>query len=48
MIIVDIIHFVYIYRNELTFYLVDTENKQLVKREDTAEELKWVEQKELF
>lgn len=41
MIIVDIIHFIYIYRNELTFYLVQTEDKQMVKREDT-EELKWV------
>lgn len=47
MIVIDIVHFVYIYKNELTFYLIQTEDKLMIKREDT-EELKWVEQKELF
>ena len=47
MIAVDVVHFIYVYRNELTFYLVETGDKQMVKRED-SEELKWVEQKELF
>lgn len=48
MIVIDIIHFVYIYRSELSFYLVGTEDKQMVKKEDD-EELKWVdEQKDIF
>lgn len=34
MLIIDIIHFVYIYRNELSFYLVETGDKQMVKKED--------------
>jgi len=33
MIIIDIVHFVYIYRNELTHYLVETEGKMMVKKE---------------
>ena len=44
MLLVDIIHFVYIYRSELSFYLVGTEDKLMVKKED-EEELKWVDQK---
>jgi hypothetical protein len=48
MIVIDIIHFVYIYRGELSFYLVGTEDKQMVKKEDD-EELKWVdEHKDIF
>lgn len=38
MIIIDIIHFVYIWRNELTYYLVETLDKQMIKREDTEEQ----------
>ena len=34
MVIIDLIHFCYIYKGELAFYLVGTEDKQMVKRED--------------
>jgi hypothetical protein len=34
MLIVDFIYFIYIYKNELAFYLVGTEDKQMVKKED--------------
>ena len=37
----------YIYRGELTFYLIETEDKMMVKKEED-EELKWVDQKEIF
>lgn len=47
MIVIDIVHFVYIYRGELSFYLIETEDKMMVKKEDD-EELKWVDQKEVF
>lgn len=45
MLVIDIVHFVYIYRGELTFYLIETEDKMMVKKEDD-EDLKWVDQKE--
>ena len=32
MLIIDVIHFIYIWRNELSYYLVDTGEKQMVKR----------------
>lgn len=38
MVVVDVIHFVYIWRNELTYYLVETVDKQMVKREDSEEQ----------
>jgi hypothetical protein len=47
MLVIDIVHFVYIYRGELTFYLIETEDKMMVKKEED-EELKWVDQKEIF
>jgi len=34
MLVIDVIHFVYIYRGELVFYLVDSGEKQMVKKED--------------
>lgn len=45
MLVIDLVHFVYIYRNELNFYLVGTEDKMIVKREED-EEMKWIEQKD--
>lgn len=40
--IIDLVHFVYIYRNDLRFYLVDSYNKVLV--EHTArDELDWID-----
>jgi hypothetical protein len=45
MLVIDLVHFVYIYRNELAFYLVGTEDKMIVKREED-EEMKWIEQKD--
>jgi hypothetical protein len=47
MLVVDLLHFCYIYRSELAFYLVGTEDKLMVKKEED-EELKWVDSKEVF
>lgn len=33
MIIIDIIHFVYIYKAELSYYLIETERQLMVKQE---------------
>lgn len=43
MLIIDIVHFVYIYKNELTFYLIKTEDKMMVKveMEEDPVEKKW-------
>lgn len=46
MIIIDIIHFVYIYKAELSYYLIQTESKAMVKK-DEEEDLKWMEIKDL-
>ena len=37
--IVDIIHFVFVYRNDLKFYLVSPEGKELVGEKESAREL---------
>ena len=46
MLVIDIVHFIYIWRNELTHYLVDTGDKQIVKKE--AEDYQYLEQKDVF
>ena len=38
MVIIDIIHFIYIWRNELNFYLVDTSDKEMVKKQESVQE----------
>ena len=38
MLTIDVIHFIYIWRNELNYYLIDTSDKHLVKREESYEE----------
>lgn len=41
MILIDIIHFVYIYKAELSYYLIETERQLMVKQEE-AKELDWI------
>jgi len=45
MLVIDIVHFFYIWRNELTYYLVDTSDKEMVKKE---EDYQYLEQKDVF
>jgi hypothetical protein len=47
MLLVDLVHFFYIWRNELTHYLLDSRDKQLVKKDDT-EEYRFLEQKDVL
>ena len=51
MIIIDVVHFCYIYSAELTHYLIDTQGKLLAKKDTTEfhsekenEEIKWVQE----
>ena len=46
MFVTDVIHFIYIWRNELTHYLVDTGDKQMVKKE--TDDYQYLEQKDVF
>lgn len=43
MIIIDIIHFIFIYNNELQYYLVESEGKMFVKSKE-EDDLKWMQQ----
>ena len=47
MIVVDVVHFIYIWRNELTFYLIETEDKQMVKKEEPGD-YQFLEQKDVL
>lgn len=40
--IIDLVHFVYIYRNDLRFYLVDSYNKVLVEH-TVKDDLDWID-----
>lgn len=40
--IIDIVHFVYIYKNELKYYLVDSYGKVMVEH-DVKDDLEWID-----
>ena len=44
MAVIDIIHFVYIYKTDLKYYLVDSEGRMIVQTQED-EELKWMDEK---
>jgi hypothetical protein len=51
MLTIDVVHFVYIWRNELTHYLVDTSDKLMVsneKQESGRDQYQYLEQKDVL